>query len=1020
MSKLAIKLISENKKTKDPFLDLGNCGLTKIPDLSGLYWLQTLIVSNKWWDRKEKRWQSSQNRGKANNILAVRVGDIPNSIKTMILAGDYNLKRKIKDWTFITHLINLEVLELSFNEIDKVTFLDNLINLKSLDLRVNPISDFRFLEKLTSLQTLYLSSNQISDMNSGGFPLLEKLTGLQTLDLSTNQISDISFLEKLTGLQSLDLSSNQISDYSFLEKLTGLQTLDLRSNRISDIHFLEKLTGLQTLDLRSNQVNKIHFLEKLTGLQSLDLSSNQISDYSFLEKLTGLQTLNLSSNHISDMSSGGVPLLEKLTDLQTLNLSSNQISDIEALLPLLKNGLEISLEKFDFEGKINLFGNPISNPPLEIVKQGREAVIEYFEKLIVEGTDYIYEAKLTLVGDGGAGKTSLQTRIIDKDAPLPKSEERTRGIKISYWHFKDKESKKYTANIWDFGGQDVYYPVHRFFLTENSVYVLMASTRIQSHNFEYWIPTIYQFGGNSPIILVQTCHDNNRSHWNDLGIFYGNPNFKILKPHFELNLPNRNEGLITLENAIEQQIIQLPHIGKPVPSSWVRVRAALAERQKFDACISYEKFVEVCQTVDAKNFQKTSDVELLGRFFADLGIILWYHDKEYLKDWVILQPQWAMLAVYKIIDDVEVQKCGIIRKNDFKRLWCEEEFIQKHELLKNMIQVFKIAFPKKHSKEDFILPARLNSLPDEKRWTNIDKTIRLEYTFDFMPRGIVNQLSAELSRQIKSDSDVWNNAVNFGLNGSEAQVEEDYFKRNIYIKANGQDARGLVVLIIESIENTLSDYRGVKYFANVPCNCQICSKSEAPSLFPYPKLIEWAKTKQTVVCNESSTAMTINSLIFNAGLESLIPTSRMDNFEFEENMRKAVSNNQNSNIVSPVFNINTTSPATIPSEAPKVESELEKELKKMKKKEEDHAVRKWKNTALITFVFSLLITLTGLSVYYNELGNFDWKKLKGGNLFNLIGIGLMAFLNGFPIKMMYDRFLDSTKEKGFRENLKNK
>ncbi len=31
MSELALRLIEENKKTRAPFLDLGNCGLTEVP-----------------------------------------------------------------------------------------------------------------------------------------------------------------------------------------------------------------------------------------------------------------------------------------------------------------------------------------------------------------------------------------------------------------------------------------------------------------------------------------------------------------------------------------------------------------------------------------------------------------------------------------------------------------------------------------------------------------------------------------------------------------------------------------------------------------------------------------------------------------------------------------------------------------------------------------------------------------------------------------------------------------------------
>ena len=41
MSSLAQQLIAENIQTKDPFLDLGNCGLSKVPaEVGELVWLE--------------------------------------------------------------------------------------------------------------------------------------------------------------------------------------------------------------------------------------------------------------------------------------------------------------------------------------------------------------------------------------------------------------------------------------------------------------------------------------------------------------------------------------------------------------------------------------------------------------------------------------------------------------------------------------------------------------------------------------------------------------------------------------------------------------------------------------------------------------------------------------------------------------------------------------------------------------------------------------------------------------------
>ncbi|MHC4321230.1 MAG: leucine-rich repeat domain-containing protein, partial [Planctomycetota bacterium] len=236
-------LIKECQESRNPYLDLGKCGITDLNDLSELFecnHLETLILSNSSWSFDERKEILSCNKGQNNKLDSIpfKISNLKKLI-VLIISGQF----------------------------------DNSFN----------ISDIRFLEKLTGLQTLDLSDNQISDIRS-----LEKLTGLQSLCLRCNQIPDYSFLEKLTGLQTLNLRGNQISDIRFLEKLTGLQSLSLRSNQISDIRFLEKLTGLQSLYLSGNQISDIRFLEKLTGLQTLNLSYNQISDIRFLEKLTGL------------------------------------------------------------------------------------------------------------------------------------------------------------------------------------------------------------------------------------------------------------------------------------------------------------------------------------------------------------------------------------------------------------------------------------------------------------------------------------------------------------------------------------------------------------------------------------------------------------------------------------------------------------------------------------------------------------------------------------------------------------
>lgn len=70
MTELAQQLIEREKRERTGYLDLGNCGLTELPDLSELEWLETLIVSNWWWDWEKQKeefdwaWVTFQKTGK--------------------------------------------------------------------------------------------------------------------------------------------------------------------------------------------------------------------------------------------------------------------------------------------------------------------------------------------------------------------------------------------------------------------------------------------------------------------------------------------------------------------------------------------------------------------------------------------------------------------------------------------------------------------------------------------------------------------------------------------------------------------------------------------------------------------------------------------------------------------------------------------------------------------------------------------------------------------------------------------
>jgi internalin A len=730
--------------------------------------------------------------------------------------------------------------------------------------------------------------------------------------------SDTFSLNKNCSVVALLIKSDTKIDFnniiSLLERLNNLDSLEIKSD-VFNIESLSKLNKLKKLCIASLDLVSIAFLNNFNQLTHLELQNNSLSDIKEIERVISsnpIEYLNIFNNNFSLITRDVFDFLFRLPFNKYLAIALRryyvkiQLFENAAMFRDLEKQLEYGKIYSDFE--ITNFrrdfleclfkSNKTISPSIDIVLQGYDATLRYFDHIDRQGLDYIYEAKLTLVGDGGGGKTSLQYRLVDEKAVLPSESTRTRGIVLTDWFFNKEKDKSNVAHIWDFGGQDMYYPVHRFFITENSVFVLLSSTRFHNHNFDYWIPTIFQFGNNSPILIGQTCHDGNKKNWNDLGTYLANPNFNIIKngqlPYIELNLLNNNEGLKEIESLIISQIMKLGKFGKGVPKSYLLIRTELLKISKDNTCITFDDFSAICKNINLEHFKKYNDITDCCLFFHDIGVVLWYSDNIYLRNWVILQPEWAMNAVYLMIDDSDIQeRKGHIIPNDFERLWGGFNSGSKKDILKTMLEAFKITFPKKHLIGEYILPARLESIPLELIWNNLAGALLLIFKFDFMPKGLVNQLSAELSRYIESDNDIWNNAVNFiyGNTKTTAQVFEDFSKCKIKIIVVGNEARELITLIKNALHDILDGYKGVKPEILVPCSCSVCTQNAEPHLFLYNKLLEWRYTKEngTVVCNESSDILYIDELLYNVGLNIPEKTDILIDLNLKQKTRLFIS-----------------------------------------------------------------------------------------------------------------------------------
>jgi Leucine-rich repeat (LRR) protein/signal recognition particle receptor subunit beta len=861
MSNLALELIAKEKIEKTGKLDLGNCGLTELPaELFELIWLEELMISNRYVDYGQNKLIESKNKGERNELEKLSKGFLKLIYLKELYCGGENIfqKWKITDISFLSGMTQLQSLVLSYNQITDISFLSGLTKLQSLDLINNQITDISFLSGMTQLQSLVLSSNQITDIS-----FLSGLTKLQSLVLINNQITDISFLSGLTKLQSLDLRNNQITDYSFLSGLTQLQSLNLSSNQITDISFLSGMTQLQSLVLRNNQITDISFLSGLTQLQSLVLSYNQITDISFLSGFTQLQSLYLSYNQITDIS-----FLSGFTQLQSLDLSSNQITDISFLLPLIELGkIQLSLEMFG--SGISLYNNPIQNPPLKIVKQGNEAVINYFKQIKKQGTFPLLEAKLLIVGEAGSGKSSLMKKLVDNEYVIPKDGDKemksTVGIKIhegwTFPYYKNK-SIDFTTNLWDFGGQEVQYMTHQFFMTARSLYVLVANDRKQDTEFDYWFRIINLLGrenqgGCSPVLVV--LNQINYSSITNFNIGeYREKYPDMLIQAEEVDLSETDGRFERVQETIQKMVCELPHIEEPLPKFWIPIRKKLIERRKTDNHITWSQFKEICESEDLND---EKDQMYFSQYLHNLGVIVHYYDDWILKDFVILNPQWSVDAVYCILSDKRVIKNhGKFTKQDLADYWKKYTIAERKNLLELMLKDhFEVCYQIPNIKS-YIAPQLLSPQLPTYTWNN-PTCLKFRYQYPFMPKGLIARLIVRVNEWIAVENEVslvWKKGVVIQKDNCQARIIQKNTKDNdevIDIEINGdiRNRKFILKMVCDEIESIhKKSFEHIPHNKMIPCDCSMCENSKMPNYHKYETLLKYANANEAeIMCSES-------------------------------------------------------------------------------------------------------------------------------------------------------------------------
>ena len=556
-----------------------------------------------------------------------------------------------------------------------------------------------------------------------------------------------------------------------IKELKNLTSLDLRRNEISDYSFLQGLSNLTSLDLRYNQISDYSSLQGLSHLTSLDLSWNKISDYSFLRGLSHLTSLNLSSNQISDIS-----FLQGLSNLTSLNLWNNKISDISLSF----------LNQFPKLEDLRLYKNPLQNIPPAFFDRKYDNVLadvrnylEEFEKGIITND----RAKLIVVGNGRVGKTSLLKRLQNKG--FKKNEKYTHGIRIGSLnkkHLPGAKTDMLNINAWDFGGQEIFYATHQFFLSDDALYIL-AWTKAENvlphrkrgeatlprseecekwQSLAYWLDTIRRHAAQSPVLVVQTHADCEKE-------LLDQTDFKEfgVSGFFDFSA-SENLGLAQIKKALTEKLNNLPLYGQSFPKTYENVILQIENRKKSGKNhILYDDFMQICRIA---NITEGGEATLLN-YLDKTGVVVHYPQSPQLKDFIYINPDWLTQQVYSLINNKLIE-----HKGEFKEAYLKKNLPDCEALgLLSLFKQFDLIFEAKKQGETYwIAPQYLpENLDDNKSFKKqLDESaLALVFRFSrFMPDNVMINFLSRYGSFAKDE--YWKNGIYFTKNGINCIVQK--------------------------------------------------------------------------------------------------------------------------------------------------------------------------------------------------------------------------------------------------------
>ena len=718
---------------------------------------------------------------------------------------------------------NLELLNILSKREDYLN-LSQMFNLRHLSIaRIilgsgrGLVRGFNFLSKLEylSLKDLIL----VDDLDLDHMPRLRHIHIEPARDSQPISIRGIHRQKKLNYLSLLGVSWPELLDMSEFPQLEELALSSIAGS--GGVCGISSLKNLKTLNLCGSFAQNIPDLSVLPRLNSLSLQyCPEITALPGIDSLKELEYLWLRQLGIKQIPER----IRKLKNLKALMLEDLELDELPHWLPEL--GLPIH-NGWSRDG-ISFDDTTVKGVDMSIFDQPQEVILKWFESLKEDDTVPLQEVKVVFLGDGESGKTHTIARLLnDGNAPRPEDFDNTAtpGIVIKDKHYMLGD-RDVNVHYWDFGGQEILHSMHRMFLTERTLYVVLINARddTQDDRARYWLHNIRSFAGSAPVLLVLNKIDQNPNasiNETELRELYSGLR-RVVRISARYYSPEKFNAEFT--DALLAEIQSLGTIGTLWPTAWARLKQGLQNME--DNFIRGNQYKQMCLDSGVDKNQK----ELL-HWFNDLGVSFCYQGSRRLENYVILRPDWITNGIYTLLfNKSEETVNGVLPRHviyemldpregsTYRRVKDIAYDVEETEYVLEVMRKFRLSYPISTGAEFIPALCQRDSMPIAKIYAEDKGTLEFRMTYDYLPDNVIHRLMVEMRQDLQL-SNVWRTGALLRQPGTDlsAVVKSEGDVLRIFVRSENAMHRPNTYLCIlkENIDRINRDMELAEPYAEV-------------------------------------------------------------------------------------------------------------------------------------------------------------------------------------------------------------